>query len=282
MHGLILVSEQTSSRSVKRPLGLMGAAGMWVLLILIAVLAPRVAPYDPTSTQAGAPFESPSAVHALGTDELGRDIWSRFLSGSTATLGGSLLALGIATAIGSLLSLSALQGYQRADQVIGYILDVLLAFPGLLVALIAVSVLGQGTVQVSLAVGLSLAPPFARLMRGAIRGIMHQPFISAVHALGADRWWVASRHVLRNILPQMLSVMAVLLAWALLDCAALEFLGLAGPPELATWGGMIGVGRAYMREAVWEVLAPGLALAASVLALMLAGDLRRTLGQLGE
>lgn len=282
MCGWIRVSAQASNRNPARLAGVVATATIWALLFLIAVLGPRAAPYDPTRTGVGMQFEAPSGTHLLGVDELGRDIWSRFLWGGQATLGGALIALVIAAGMGSSLSLGAMLGLVWIDSAIGYVINVLLTFPGLLVALIAVSLLGKGTLQIALAVGLSLAPPFARLMRGAIRGVMHQPFIGAVYALGAGRWWVLSRHVIRNVVPQMLGVAAVFLAWAMLDCAALEFLGLAGPPELATWGGMIGVGRAYLREASWEVLAPGFALVISALGLMLVGNLRRILGQLGD
>lgn len=266
------------------PARLIGVACIGIIctgLVFTVVLGPAISPFDPTRTGIARQFESPSSEHPLGGDELGRDVWSRFLWGGQATLGGALLALIIAMVLGGVLSLGALLDVQAIDRVIGYGLDVLLSFPGLLIALIAVSMLGRGTLQVALAVGLSLAPPFARLMRGAARGVSQQPFIGATYALGASRWWVTSRHVFRNVVPQMFSVTAVILAWALLDCASLEFLGLAGPPELATWGGMIGVGRAYLHEARWEVLAPGLALIVSASALMLIGNLRRVLRELG-
>lgn len=248
---------------------------MLLVLAAAALAGPRLAPLDPSHTEPLNQFAPPSQSHPLGTDELGRDILSRFLSAAQPSLGGAMTAWMCAAVLGALLSIFSFIGLQQLDRAVGYMLDVLLAFPGLLVALIATALLGRGTFQIALAVGLSLAPTFARMLRGAILAVRAQPFIGASYALGAGRWWVAVRHVLRNVAPSMVSIATVILGWAMLDCAALEFLGLAGSPELATWGGMIGVGRAYIREAPWEIVAPSLALCLSVFSLMLAGNLGR-------
>jgi len=279
MSGLIPASEQPNNLRRRRLAASAPVALMCLVLMGVVAFGPAIAPNNPYQTHPGYAFAASSSAHWLGTDEFGRDILSRFLWGGQASLGGALLAWLIAAALGGALSLFALLGYTRLDRVVGYALDVMLAFPGLLVALIAVALLGTGTIQIAAAVGVSLAPTFARMMRGAITTVRSESYVTASVALGANRWWIATRHIVRNVAPPVLSVSAVILAWALLDYAALEFLGLAGSLENPTWGGMIGEGRLFSRQAIWMVLAPSLSLFLTVLCLTLAGNLQRLLSR---
>jgi peptide/nickel transport system permease protein len=272
MSGLIPDLKLRSTPDFGKRLALILLGWVWLFVLGVGLLGPVFAPYDPHQTNPLYQFAIPSYQHWLGTDAYGRDILSRFLWGTRTSLAEALFAVLVAGAFGMVLSLFALFGYQRLDRVAGYVLDALLAFPGLLTALIMITLLGRGPLQISLAVGISLAPACARLIRSSIAAVKNQPYVSAAYALGASRWWIVRRHFLRNISYPMLSFAAVVLAWSLLDSAALEFLGLAGSLENPTWGSMIGEGRAYFREAVWGVLGPSLFLCLTVLGLTLAAN----------
>jgi peptide/nickel transport system permease protein len=142
----------------------------------------------------------------------------------------------------------------------------------LLVALIAITVFGRGIWQAAGAVGLSLAPAYARLLRGTIITTRSQPYVRASYALGAGRWWASTRHIYRNIAPSLIQYFAIIFAWSLASITAVEFLGLGGPLETPSWGSMIAFGRAYVQESPWSVFAPGLAICLAVLGVVLLGD----------
>ncbi len=259
------------------------SASITMLLICMAVLGPSIAPYSPSFAQPLRQFASPGPDHWLGLDGLGRDTWSRVLWGAQSTLAGAAVATLIAMGIGLVVGGIAGLGGGWIDQVVVHILDLFLAIPGLILALIFVALLGAGYLQVALAVGFSFIPSASRLIRASVLTIRSQQYVAISYALGADLWWVAHRHVLRNILGTILAYMAVIFAWALLNGAALDFLGLSGDLAVPTWGRMMNEGRAYLREAPLAVLAPGAAIMLAVLCVMgLTDEWRRQWLRLGR
>lgn len=272
MPGLIHGSDCMVVNVRNRVTARMFGALLCVAVLGIAAFGPALAPDDPYQTHPLSQFARPSAQHLYGTDELGRDVLSRFLWGARYSLGDALQSTLLAVVLGLILSALTVLAHPGIDQLIGHLLDMMLTFPNLLLALVAAAILGRGTWQVAVAVGISLAPAYARLVRGSIITTRGQPYINAAYALGASKWWVITQHLIRNIIPPAATFATVIFAWSLMSTSALEFLGLAGPPEIPTWGNMIAVGRAYLLETSWPVLAPGLALCLSVLGATLLGN----------
>lgn len=260
--------------------GLRGARRAIVLALLLlglgslALIAPWLAPSDPMALIA-PPLTPPSGAHWLGVDRLGRDILSRLLYGGRWTLGAGLLAATMAAAPGVLLGLLA--GYFEGpiDTAISRALDVLLAFPRLLLALGIVALTGKGLFNVALAAGLAGVPVVARVVRSATRTVRRQTFIEAARALGASNRMIVRRHVLPNVAGTALVVLTLQMGWAVLDISALSFLGLGPPLGTPEWGTMLNEARIALRDAPWAALAPGLALALTVLITNLLGDALR-------
>lgn len=238
------------------------------LLALAALLAPLLAPGGPSGAPVGEAFVTPGDGHPLGTDHLGRDVFSRTVWGARNTLGAALLAGSIALAgsvlVGSVASM--IGGW--VDRVLMRGADVLLAFPSLLLALVIIAILDIGLWQAAVAVGLALVPVYARLIRAAILAVRTRPFVDVARTLGGDTLWVLRRHILPNIAGEIAAFASVMLAWSLLNLAALDFLGVSGGPSVPTWGRILGEGRPYLREAPWIALPPGMLLTLAVLAVM--------------
>lgn len=249
-----------------------------LLLLVIAGLsmaAPLVAPYDPTATAPADQLQPPSLNHLAGTDLFGRDVWSRVLWGGRMSLGAGALAVALAVLPGSLLGLMA--GYRggRVDGLVMRLVDVLLAFPGLLLALSLVAVLGPGLLGVALAVGLAGIPRFARLVRAGASGLRAEAYVEAAHVVGCGPARIVLRHVAPNVVPIIIPLVTLELGYALLTIGALSFLGLGAQPPTPEWGAMLAEGRLVLRHAPWVSAAPGLAITLSVLALNLLGDALR-------
>ncbi len=232
----------------------------------LAVLAPLVAVHDPMETEPANQFSSPGSEHLLGTDQFGRDVFSRTVWGARHSLTSAFLSAGIAIGIGLVIGGVAGSVGGRTDWVLMRGVDVLFAFPSLLLAMALVAMLGVGTWQVAMAVGVSLAPTYSRVVRTAVLSVKSQLFIEAARALGAAPWWIIWRHLLPNAAGQISSFATVIYAWSLLNIAALDFLGLTGSPSLPTWGRMLNEGRSFLRIAPWISLGPGIMLTLSVLA----------------
>jgi len=235
---------------------------LWVALatlIMIVLFAPLAAPYDPLG-EVGASLEAPSPAHLLGTDLVGRDVWSRTLYGGRHTLQIALIALVAAVLPGGVIGLLA--GYLGyvVDSLLTIILDALLAIPGIVLALAWIAVVGRGPGQVALAAGAALLPVYARVVRAAARGVRHAPYIEAAVGLGVGWWGVLCRHILPNVRGVLLAEAFVILVWALLNAAALNFLGLGGDPAALEWGAMLADARSVYRAAPWVAAAPGVAL----------------------
>jgi glutathione transport system permease protein len=250
---------------------------LWLLLLIwgaLALLAPWLAPFKPMELVA-APLSAPSAAHWLGVDHLGRDILSRLLYGARWTLGAALLAASVASIPGVILGLLA--GYFEgfADTLISRSVDVLLSFPRLLLAMGIVALSGKGALNIALATGLTGIPVVIRIVRGSALVVQHQTFIEAARALGANDPSIVRRHIWPNVAGVALVVVTLQMGWAILDVSALSFLGLGPPLGTPEWGTMLNEARIAIRDAPWVALAPGLALALTVLNINLLGDALR-------
>jgi len=250
------------------------AIGVVVLavLILMSVLAPWVAPFDPNQTDVGARLGAPNAVNLFGTDLFARDIFSRIVWGGRYSL-----TVGIATVLFALIIGSALGiflGYcgGRIDAIGSRAIDVMLGFPSVVLAILVVVVLGVGLVNVVIAVGIAQIPRFARVARGAVLGVKEQLFIDSARAIGASHWRIMSRHLLPNVVPTLIVLGTLNLGEAILATATLSFLGLGAQPPTPEWGAMLNGGREYMRYAPWMMIFPGLALFLAVMSVNLIGD----------
>jgi len=251
----------------------------WLFILLVILLAVLLAPWlagsDPMHTMPGEQFQPPSRVHLCGTDQRGRDVWSRVLWGGQHTLASAafstFIALSLGFAIGGVAGIFG--GWP--DWLLMRGVDVALALPGLLLAMALIAVLGGGQWQTAVAVGVALTPVFSRLIRAAALGVREQLFMEAAQALGASRWRMIWQHLLPNISGQAISFSATVFAWALVNLAALDYLGLSGSLSVVTWGRMLSEGQTYLRAAPWVALAPGLLLSLSVMAVTGVSDLLR-------
>ncbi|MBN1202370.1 MAG: ABC transporter permease [Anaerolineae bacterium] len=250
------------------------AAGLLGLIVLLSILAPLLTGTDPRDATTGAELVSPSWQHLFGTDLLGRDVYSRTLYGGRRTLGVALLTVGVTLLPGLITGLAA--GYFGGwiDRALMILMDALLAFPALLLALALVALLGSGAIQIALAVGIAGIPAYARVTRAAVLEARTRMFIEAARAAGAGPAGILWRHVLPTIAPPLLAFAGVMLSWAILNSAALMFLGYGGDLSAPDWGVMLADGRAAFRTAPWVATAPGAALSLTVLAInLLAGSL---------
>ena len=232
-------------------------------LLVLIVAAPVFVPSDPMATDPAASLAPPGGSHLLGTDRLGRDVWSRLLDGGQRTVTIALVATVIAVGAGTLLGLS---GWGRLDAPVTALTNALLAFPTLLLALVVMTLAGTGALSLSLATGMALIAPVARVTRGTLRSVRAQPFIEAAEALGASNRRLFVRHILPNVAPTLLAYGGVTFAYSVLNSAALSFLGLGGDLGVPDWGAMLAEGRVAFRTAPWVSAAPGLAITLLVLA----------------
>lgn len=245
---------------------------VWFALVVVVSLAAPVLAHRSPLKPAGEPLSPPSPSTPLGTDSLGRDLFARLLFGGRVTLGSSFLAVSLTIFFGGAAGLAAAMGGGWPDRAIVWLANSALAIPGLLLAMVLVAGIGPGIPAVVLAVGLGGAPGFARLARSVFLQVKQGGFIAAAVALGAGRTWIAGRHVLPNALPQILSLMAIHYAWALMGTTTLTFLGLGGEPSAPEWGAMLNAGRADLIGAPWVALWPALAISLTVISVHLIAD----------
>ncbi|WP_210483888.1 ABC transporter permease [Microvirga antarctica] len=248
--------------------------GVFVLLVLIvaAILAPYIAPFDPTETDVGARLSAPDAMHWLGADLHGRDIYSRIVWGGRYSLAVGIATVLLALVIGS--SIGIFLGYVggRVDAIGSRLIDVLLGFPSVVMAILVVVVLGVGLVNVVIAVAIAQVPRFARVVRSAVLVTKEQLYVDAARAIGASGWRIMARHLLPNVVPTLIVLGTLNLGEAILSTATLSFLGLGAQPPTPEWGAMLNDGRDYMRYAPWMMFFPGLALFLAVMSVNLIGD----------
>jgi peptide/nickel transport system permease protein len=254
--------------------GRLALVGIAVTLIAVAVAAaaPRLAPHNHLKQNLSNTLASPSRTHPLGTDNVGRDVLSRVIWGTRISLAAGFVSVAIASVAGGLIGLFA--GYQggRADGLAMRLMDAVLSFPPLVLALALGAVLGADLTGVLIALGVVYTPTFARLMRGQVLTIRSREYIEAARALGASGRFIAWRHVLPNAATPIVVQASLSVAFAILAEASLSFLGLGVQPPEASWGSMINAGRGYLRQAPWVVFGPGGALFVTVLGLNFLGD----------
>lgn len=255
----------------------LGVAGAFIVLafVVMAVFAPAIAPYDPASQSLLARRQPPNAQYLLGTDEFGRDILSRIIFGARVSLTVALASVGIGLVLGSFLG--SIAGYLGGlvDSVVMRIMDLFLAFPYLLLAIVIVSALGPGMMNTILAIGVWTVPAFARVARSAVLQLKERDFVSAALALGAKEERVLRVHLIPNFGATLVVYASLYLAYAILMESALSFLGLGVQPPRASWAGMISNGRNYITSAPHIATIPGVAIALAVLGFNLLGDALR-------
>lgn len=251
-------------------------AGVLAVFILAAILAPLIAPYGPNAQHLAGKFAGPSGAHLLGQDELGRDILSRIIYGARVSLTAGLAAVIFATVVGALVGLTA--GYlgRWVDSVLMRAMDILLAFPSILLAIVVVTILGQGLVNAMLAVGIVNVPRMARVVRSAVIAIREREYVEAARATGASSPRILFLTVLPNSLAPLIVQATLTLATAILDVAALSFLGLGAQAPTPEWGAMLTdafrSGYGVFINGQHAILFPGIAIALSVLSVNFIGD----------
>lgn len=243
-----------------------------LFLVLIAIIGPYITPYDPISTNMAQSLRPPSSAHLFGTDQLGMDIFSRVIAGTRVSLTVGLLAVSIALTIGIILG--AVAGYAGGwlDSVIMRVMDMMLAIPSILLAITLMAALGKGIDKAVIAIGLVSIPEYARIVRGNILSIKENDYIAAARVVGNTDFRIIFRHILPNALSVIIVRATLGISSAVLDTAALGFLGMGVQPPQAEWGDMLGRARGFIFQAPWTLLYPGMAITLTVLAFNLLGD----------
>ncbi len=251
-----------------------GLAGLAILALFLCagLFATVLAPYDPYEIELESGLKGPSPGHLLGQDELGRDLLSRVIYGARLSLVIGVIAVSIGVGVG--VPIGAISGYFGGlpDLLVQRLIDIMLAFPGVLLAIVLVAIMGVGLVQVMVAVGIVSIPVYARLVRGQVLSLRAQEFVDAARAVGATSVRIIWRHVLPNTLAVIIVQSTLQIASAILSAAALGFLGLGAQPPAAEWGSMLSNARQYIRLAPHSVMFPGLAIMLTVLGFNLLGD----------
>jgi peptide/nickel transport system permease protein len=258
-----------------KPLGALGGF-LILLLVLTAIFAPALAPYDPIQIKSADRLQPPSLGYPLGTDDFGRDILSRIIYGARISMLIGLGAVGISTFLATVIGV--ISGFYggRVDAILQRCIDTLMAFPGLVVLLTIMAMLGQGLGNVILALGIGGMAGNARIIRSAVLAIKENQYIEAARATGCRDWRIILRYILPNIVAPIMVVATLGLGVAILAESSLSFLGFGVPPPTPSWGGMLsGSGRTYMLKAPWMAFFPGLAISLAVFGFNMLGDALR-------
>ena len=267
--------ESPARRALRRLFKRRGAvAGLCVVtaFILLAVFAPLLSPYDPVATSFTMVRKPPSMLHWFGTDELGRDVLSRVIHGSRASMLAGMISIAIAMSIG--VPLGLLAGYRGGfvDGLVSRITDAMLACPFLILAIALAAFLGPSLSNAMIAIGVSATPVFIRLTRGQVMNVKVEDYVEAARCMGNPPWRIAFVHILPNILPALLVQATLSIAAAIIAEAALSFLGLGQQPPAPSWGSMLNAAQRFLSSAPWLAIWPGLAIFLVVLSLNLLGD----------
>jgi peptide/nickel transport system permease protein len=243
-----------------------------VLIVSAALLAPLIAPYDPTQQTWTAVRQAPSWAHWFGTDEVGRDVFSRVLYGARASLAAGVVSIAIAVMIG--VPLGLLAGYLGGwtDIVLGRLTDAMLAIPFLILAIALAAFLGPNLTNAMIAIGISATPIFIRLTRGQVLAVKAEDYVEAARAVGNPHWRIALRHILPNVMPPLLVQVTLTIAAAVIAEASLSFLGLGQQPPMPSWGSMLNSAQRFLNNAPWMAIYPGIAIFITVLSFNVLGD----------
>ncbi|MEN2980983.1 ABC transporter permease [Tistrella bauzanensis] len=256
--------------------GVLGAS-IALLLVLVWIAGPWLAPYDPMAIDIGARLVAFTAAHPLGADDFGRDILSRLIHGARASATIAFATVVVAVTLG--LIFGVLAGYLRgwAERVIMVVTDSLLAFPGLLLALGIMTVTRAGETAMIVALGLAYAPAVIRVTRSTVLSVRQREFVEASRVMGNPERITMWRHVLPNCIAPMTVLATTMFGWVILAESALSFLGLGVPPPQPTWGNMLAAARPYITQAPWLIILPGLCISLTLLGANLLGDALRDL-----
>ncbi len=264
-----------SSRVVSRILhnrsALVGGSVL-LLIVLLSLAAPAISPYDPIKTNQRLSLEQPSFEHVMGTDRFGRDIFSRVLYAGQTSLPIGVVSVAIGVLVG--VSLGLLAGFHGGwvDGVSMRFVDLLLAFPGILLALAIIAVLGGSLTNLMIAVGIAAIPDYVRITRGAVLSIKEREFVLAARVIGCRGPSIMLRHILPNVVAPIIVLATLGMAAAIITGSALSFLGLGIKPPTPEWGNMLAEGREFLQHAPWVAFFPGLAIMLTVLSINLLGD----------
>ena len=259
----------------RKPLGAASAA-LLVLIVFTAIFAEVLAPYDPLATRPEIRLAAPSWEHPFGTDDIGRDVLSRVIYGARISLWVGLLAVGIGTAAGMVIGLVCGYCEGRVDLVFQRVMDAIQAIPGLVLALAIVSVLRPNTTNAMLAIAMVIIPGNSRIVRGAVMSAKQNRYVEAAQAIGCRHPRIILSHILPNVTAPILVIASIWLGNAILIEATLSFLGVGTQPPTPSWGLMLSsTGRAFMEQAPWLAIFPGLAISLAVLGFNLFGDTLR-------
>lgn len=242
------------------------------VLGLTAVFANWIAPYDPFEMSMDAMLSGPSANHWFGTDQFGRDLFSRILYGTRISFKVGLISVSIALAAGMFIGVIAGFFGSWIDLLLSKVIEVLFAFPDIFMALVIMSILGASITNLMIAIGIVYTPIFARIARGAVLEVKGALFIEVARSIGVNKWNIIKRHVLPNILAPLIVQTTLSLAFAILSEAALSFLGLGVEPDTPSWGILLNEGKDWMEMAWWLAVFPGIAITLAVLSFNLMGD----------
>lgn len=257
-------------RLARRPSAAIGALVL-LAIVLLAIAAPFATPHDPMQLAVRNRLQAPSLVHWMGTDELGRDVFTRLLYAGRTSLAVGFAVVILAALAGVTLGLLA-GFFRRLDAPISRVVDAMMAFPDILLAIALVAALGPSAANVVIALAIVYAPRIARVVRASTLVIRELPYVEAARALGVPTPVILVRHVLRNVVSPLLVQATFVFANSILAEAGLSFLGVGVSPQVPTWGTMISVGRQFLDAAPWIMWAPGAAIVLTVLSLQLVGD----------
>ncbi|TSD76633.1 ABC transporter permease [Pseudomonas sp. KBS0710] len=275
MSSTIAVPVAAKRRRGWAPANAVIGGGLLVALIALALMGLVWSPFDPLKIDLIARLQAPSAAHWLGTDEFGRDVFSRLLIGARTSLWVSLLTVTVAVLAGTVIGMLA--GYLRGwtDRVLMMFNDALLAFPGILMALGIMAIIGASKYGIVLALGIAYTPSVVRVVRGTVLSLRELEYIEASRVIGNSELYTMLRHIAPNCLAPLCVLATSMFGWALLSESALSFLGLGVPPPAATWGNMLASSRPYIASAPWLGVFPGLFICLTLLAINLFGDALR-------
>ncbi|EMA26842.1 MULTISPECIES: nickel transporter permease [Haloarcula] len=246
--------------------------GVVLTLLVLAALGPVVSPYDPAEQDLSNRLESPSLSHPFGTDQLGRDVLTRLLHGARFSLGIAVAVTTVRLLVGTAVGLVAGYAGGWVDEALMRLVDTLLAFPGIVLALVIAGILGPSLVNVMLALAVVGWASYARLVRSSVLSLREREFVTTARLLGRSRMHIATRHLLPNVVAPVVVLATLDIGSVILGTAGLSFLGLGAQPPTPEWGTMLASGRNYLRQAWWLVNAPGLCIMVTVLGFNLLGD----------